>query len=93
MLCNYSNYFVIIFIVLSKLTITVTVYYRHEQVLEQGVKRTNAMFGGLKIAGDVSNIVFIHGTNDPWHAAGVTKTTNPQSPVIIVQGEILNYYF
>lgn len=51
-----------------------------------GVERTNLQFGGLDIADSVSNIAFIHGSNDPWHAAGVVNSTNPRSPVIYVEG-------
>ncbi|KAF2900100.1 hypothetical protein ILUMI_06086, partial [Ignelater luminosus] len=46
-------------------------------------KRTNSLYGALDI--NVSNVVFVHGSMDPWHQAGVTKTVNPASPVIYIE--------
>ena len=65
-----------------------TAMYR--RMLEIGVARTNLLYGGLEIAETTSNIVFVHGGNDPWHAAGVIGSVNPKSPVIYVEGRLFN---
>lgn len=46
--------------------------------------QTNAMYGGLEI--DVTNVVFVHGSIDPWHALGITKTLNQGAPAIYING-------
>ncbi|KAF2892028.1 hypothetical protein ILUMI_14145 [Ignelater luminosus] len=48
------------------------------------VKDTNRRYGGLKI--NVTNVVFVHGSIDPWHALGLTQTRNPEVPVIFIKG-------
>ena len=40
-------------------------------LLTRGISRTNVMYGSKDI--QVSNVVFVHGSIDPWHAMGVTK--------------------
>ncbi|KAF2906004.1 hypothetical protein ILUMI_00171 [Ignelater luminosus] len=48
------------------------------------VDNTNRYYGGLDI--NVTNVVFVHGSIDPWHALGLTKTRNPKAPVIYIKG-------
>lgn len=48
------------------------------------INQTNAYYGGIDI--DVSNVVYVHGSLDPWHAVGLLETTNPDSPVIYIEG-------
>ncbi|KAJ8924677.1 hypothetical protein NQ315_000828 [Exocentrus adspersus] len=48
------------------------------------IDRLNTHFGGYDI--DVKNVVFVHGSFDPWHPMGLTETTNPESPVIFING-------
>nr|CAH7720380.1 unnamed protein product [Callosobruchus chinensis] len=38
--------------------------------LERGVKRTNILYGALETP--VTNVIFVHGSYDPWHVLGVT---------------------
>ncbi|XP_065160833.1 putative serine protease K12H4.7 [Atheta coriaria] len=52
--------------------------------LEDAVERTNILYGALNI--DVSNVVFVHGSIDPWHALGITKTVNQNAPAIYIEG-------
>ncbi|CAH1107855.1 unnamed protein product [Psylliodes chrysocephalus] len=51
--------------------------------LENAVKRTNVLYGGLNI--EVNNVVFVHGSLDPWHALGITQSKNG-APVILIEG-------
>ncbi|XP_066600225.1 putative serine protease F56F10.1 [Prorops nasuta] len=53
-------------------------------LLESAVKRTNTMYGALDI--ELTNVVFVHGSIDPWHALGITKSSNPNAPAIFIEG-------
>ncbi len=59
---------------------------RFLHTLEPGVVRTNTMYGALDLPNTVSNVVFVHGSIDPWHALGVTKSSNPNAPAIFING-------
>lgn len=48
------------------------------------VDQTNIAYGGLDL--EVSNVVFVHGSIDPWHALGITKTVNNKAPAILIEG-------
>lgn len=52
--------------------------------LDDVVYRTNMMYGGLDI--EVTNVVYIHGSIDPWHALGITKTKDQDAPAIYIEG-------
>ncbi|XP_023014735.1 putative serine protease F56F10.1 [Leptinotarsa decemlineata] len=52
--------------------------------LQDAVERTNIMYGALNI--DVTNVVFVHGSVDPWHALGITKTLENRAPAIYIEG-------
>ncbi|KAJ8962945.1 hypothetical protein NQ314_005662 [Rhamnusium bicolor] len=56
----------------------------NEAFISQQIGRTNMDYGALDI--NASNIVYVHGTYDPWHVIGLTETTNPESPVILING-------
>lgn len=47
-------------------------------------ERTNTLYGALDI--EVNNVVFVHGTVDPWHALGITSTVSQNAPAILVKG-------
>jgi hypothetical protein len=49
------------------------------------IDRTNTFYGGLDI--EVSNVVFVHGSIDPWHALGITKTVDQGAPAIYIEGK------
>lgn len=53
--------------------------------IQGAVNWTNIVYGGLDI--DVTNVVFVHGSIDPWHALGVTTTVRPLAPAILIEGE------
>lgn len=53
-------------------------------LLEKGIADTNTYYGGLDI--QASNIVFVHGSVDPWHAMGITKTNKRGMEAIYIEG-------
>lgn len=52
--------------------------------VDAAVARTNTLYGALDI--EVTNVVFVQGSIDPWHALGITKTRNPKAPAIFING-------
>ncbi|KAJ8951294.1 hypothetical protein NQ318_008198 [Aromia moschata] len=52
--------------------------------LNKAIERTNTLYGALNI--EVSNVVFVQGSVDPWHALGITKTINQGAPAIYIKG-------
>ena len=52
--------------------------------LASNVARTNMEYGGFRP--NVTNVVFVHGSLDPWHAMGVLKDLNKFAPAIYIQG-------
>jgi len=66
--------------------------YRYDaKLVMRGVKRTNTIYGGLKL--QATRIVFIHGSIDPWHALGITHTIIQDSPAIYIRGALILYFF
>lgn len=59
--------------------------------LDKSIDRTNTLYGALNI--EVSNVVFVHGSIDPWHALGITKTVNQGAPAIYINGYSIIYLF
>lgn len=57
--------------------------------LDNAVNETNKFYGGLRPA--TTNVLYIHGSIDPWHALGLTKSKNPHTPTIYIEG-ILKYH-
>lgn len=53
-------------------------------LLKSAVERTNILYGALNLK--VTNVVFVHGSVDPWHILGITKSPNIQTPVIYING-------
>lgn len=53
-------------------------------LLKLAVAQTNIYYGGLNL--QVSNVVFVHGSVDPWHVLGITNSSNPQAPAIYING-------
>eukprot|EP00095_Tigriopus_kingsejongensis_P004313 maker-scaffold562_size136394-snap-gene-0.8 protein:Tk04313 transcript:maker-scaffold562_size136394-snap-gene-0.8-mRNA-1 annotation:"hypothetical protein BRAFLDRAFT_284130" len=54
------------------------------KLLQKGIDRTNVMYGGKHI--QVSNVVFVHGSIDPWHAMGITQDISNDSLAIFIPG-------
>lgn len=57
----------------------------NETFLSNAVDRTNVIYGALDI--EVSNVVFVHGSADPWHVLGITETKDNGAPAILIKGE------
>ncbi|XP_069679162.1 putative serine protease F56F10.1 [Periplaneta americana] len=57
--------------------------YDRAQVM-RGIKRTNIMYGEFHVR--ASRVVYVHGSVDPWHALGITKTLQKESPAIYIRG-------
>ncbi|XP_071057007.1 putative serine protease K12H4.7 [Onthophagus taurus] len=55
-----------------------------EEILNTGIERTNLFYGALEP--EVTRVVSVHGTVDPWHALGVLEDINEDAPVIVVEG-------
>lgn len=53
--------------------------------LDAAVDRTNTFYGALNV--EVTNVVFVHGSIDPWHSLGITKTLNQGAPAIFINGK------
>jgi len=56
----------------------------NQDLLNQGIALTLSEYGGLNIS--VTNVVFVHGSLDPWHALGVLEDLSPSSPAIVISG-------
>ncbi|KAK3914100.1 Putative serine protease, partial [Frankliniella fusca] len=54
-----------------------------KELLEKGIQRTNTLYGDLHI--QANHIVFAHGSTDPWHALGITKTIHKGAPAIYIK--------
>jgi len=52
--------------------------------LTKGTTRTNTIYGALDPK--TTNVIYIHGSIDPWHALGLTTTIDPQMPTIYIEG-------
>ena len=50
-------------------------------LLNKGIERSNVMYGAKNI--EVTNVVFVHGTFDPWHALGITEDKGPNKAILI----------
>lgn len=52
--------------------------------MNANVNATNKNYGGLQP--QVTNVVFVQGTVDPWHALGPIDSQIPSSPSIYING-------
>ena len=52
--------------------------------IEEIVENSNSYYGAKEL--DVENVVFIHGSLDPWHAMGRTTDLNEDAPAIMIKG-------
>jgi len=57
--------------------------FTHE-MLQKSVEASNIEYGGYKPS--VSNVVFVHGSIDPWHAMGVLDDLHEDAPSIYITG-------
>lgn len=60
--------------------------------LEQVVSQTNKHYGALHP--QTTNVLYVHGSIDPWHALGLVKSTDTATPTIYIEGKrsALNKY-
>ena len=42
------------------------------------LQATNTEYGGQDV--DLTNVVFVHGSIDPWHAMGITNSSSQSAP-------------
>ena len=42
---------------------------------------------------DVDNVVFVHGSLDPWHAMGRLSDLNENSPAFVINGKFYRIMF
>lgn len=52
--------------------------------LHDAVNETNKFYGGLRPA--TTNVLYVHGSIDPWHVLGLTKTRDQARPAIFIEG-------
>lgn len=57
--------------------------------LNEVVSETNKYYGGLKPS--TTNVLYVHGSIDPWHALGLTKSKDSKTPTIFIEGEFTTY--
>jgi len=53
-------------------------------LLKKGITETNREYGGLDLS--ATNVVFVQGTVDPWHAVGRVSSSDSLSPAILIPG-------
>lgn len=53
--------------------------------IEEMVEDSNSYYGAKEL--EVDNVVFVHGSIDPWHAMGRTTNLNENSPAIMIPGK------
>ena len=59
------------------------------EYIESLIQETNAFYGGKNI--DVDNVVFVHGSDDPWHPMGRLTDVNENSPAFVIDGKKINH--
>ncbi|XP_017010622.3 putative serine protease K12H4.7 [Drosophila takahashii] len=52
--------------------------------LDLVVSGTNDNYGALKPK--TTNVLYVHGSIDPWHALGLVKSSDPKLPTIYIEG-------
>ncbi|XP_054264799.1 putative serine protease K12H4.7 [Macrosteles quadrilineatus] len=55
-----------------------------KDVVDAGVYRTNTIYGGLDLS--ATNVVYVHGSIDPWHALGITSARDNQTTALLING-------
>ena len=58
-----------------------------DATFDQSMIDTNTEYGGFSPV--VDNVVFVHGSIDPWHAMGVLEDLNDMAPSIYIEGQNL----
>ena len=55
-----------------------------DEQFDEAIAATNTLYGG--VTPDMTRVVFIHGSVDPWHPLGVLSNLNPEALGIFVMG-------
>ena len=55
-----------------------------KKTVEEYINATNVEYGGINP--DIDNIVFVHGSADPWHSLGVTEDLSESAIAIFNSG-------
>lgn len=56
----------------------------NSDLLTNAIKRTNINYGALNPA--TTNVLYVHGSIDPWHALGLINSTDSKMPTIFIEG-------
>ncbi|KAJ2950873.1 hypothetical protein O0L34_g5233 [Tuta absoluta] len=56
----------------------------NEAKIDKAVADTNKFYGGLNP--NVTKVVFLHGSVDPWHRLGITKSLSDDVPAFVIEG-------
>ena len=60
-------------------------HYRFDaNLLKKSIDRTNTIYGALRP--QTTNVIYVHGSIDPWHALGLVNSTDPSKPTIYIEG-------
>lgn len=59
--------------------------------LNSVVSETNKYYGGLKPS--TTNVLYVHGSIDPWHALGLTNSKDSKKPTIYIEGKFIIFYY
>lgn len=66
-------------------------YFRYNlDILSNAIKRSNMMYGELNIK--ESRVIYVHGSVDPWHALGITRTKTKNTVAIYIEGNFKTIY-
>ena len=57
------------------------------EYIDDMVDASNGYYGATNL--DVQNVVFVHGSIDPWHSMGRLTDLNEHSPAIIIPGKLI----
>lgn len=52
--------------------------------LSSSINKTNKFYLGLKP--NTTNVIYVHGSIDPWHALGITASDDSKLPTIYIEG-------
>lgn len=55
-----------------------------QKALNRAVYRTNTNYGALNPS--TTNVLYVHGSIDPWHRLGLTESNDIQMPTIFIDG-------
>uniref|UniRef100_A0A1B0F9N1 Serine protease K12H4.7 n=1 Tax=Glossina morsitans morsitans TaxID=37546 RepID=A0A1B0F9N1_GLOMM len=56
----------------------------NNEYLNRVVGKTNQFYGGLKPS--TTNVLYVHGSTDPWHSLGLINARNRKTPTIYIEG-------